>query len=118
MNIQEILRGLIDLVDDNKSDAKDSAAGGDGNPIVRADAGLTPVEVTITDNTEPDQTIMIPPGQASFEMLKKDSNLDNVYDERGIELEKDGSHQEVEGKKDELLDIQRLAGMPVINVSN
>lgn len=130
MNIQEIIRGLMDVIDQKADPSKDEPAESPVdkikakvqktvNPVAREDVGLIPVEVVVNDNTEPDQVVMIPPGQASFEMLKKDSDLDNVYDERGIEHEQGSiGKQQVSTKKDELLDIQRLAGMPVISITN
>ena len=91
MKAAEILRKLADLIDNQGGETAST-------PV----AGLEPVEVDHTDNTE--ATTMIPPLQAKLELLKKSVGVDNVYDEESC----DGQDT------DELETIKKHAGIPVI----
>jgi hypothetical protein len=97
MKAAEILRKLADLIDNQGGETAST-------PV----AGLEPVEVDHTDNTE--ASTMIPPLQAKLELLKKSVGIDNAYDEQGCGCGCDPC----ECGTDELETIKKHAGIPVI----
>ena len=100
MNISEILRGLLDLVDNNQSDDSEIAQVGDDS----TDGSGDPEEMAL----------MIPPLQQKIELLKKAVDVPNVYSdgECGCEGCQTGTECCADGEEDELSRIKKIAGVP------
>ena len=91
----DVLRDMADMLDQTV----------DKEPEQARAPGLTPVEVTHSDET--DSSVMIPPLQQKIELLKKAVDVDNHFD--------NDSNDE-----DELSRIKHLGGIPkaaVIQIS-
>lgn len=81
-----------------------------GNPVNAVDSlDAHPVEVEIepVDNTE--VVVMVPPLQASLELLKRATDVPNYYSSEEEQECRDGDYADEESE-DELGAIQRLAG--------
>jgi hypothetical protein len=89
MRVAEIIRSLIDLLDQVEQGQTGSSPGN----------RLSPVAVEKPEDCEGEK--MIPPLQAKLELLKKASGVDNIYDD-----DEEGS--------DELDAIKKLTGIDAV----
>ena len=116
MNIAEILRKLADVVDRAQNPAEPDEK-------IQNPAELEPVAISAASAGQPvatpdnqdagaDDDVMIPPLQLKTELLKKAVGVDSVYDEG--EPRADECH---DSEEDELSAIRRIAGVPVISIS-
>ena len=114
MRIQDLFRQMLDTLD-----GVEHTTGNPSNAVDSVDAGLVPVVANNTDASEAD--VMIPPLQAKLELLKRATDVPNVYDEMGDDecgcgqtpCGCGGSYPDYESEEDELDGIKRLAGVPV-----
>jgi hypothetical protein len=98
-------------------DGVEHTTGNPSNALDSVDAGLVPVVADNTDHAEAD--VMIPPLQAKLELLKRATDVPNIYND--MEPEHDcGCSGECEcddnadyAEEDEVSGIKRLAGVPV-----
>jgi hypothetical protein len=104
MKIQDLFRSMLDQMD-----GVEHTTGNPSNALDSVEGGLVPVVADNTDASE--QSTMIPPLQATLELLKKATGVDNAYGEEGGCGCQDGS-EDYADEVDELGDIQRLAGFP------
>lgn len=104
MKAAEILRKLADMIDTHSDDSSPE------NSVPHA--GLEPVEVDHTDNTE--TSTFVAPLQAKLELLKKATGVESHYDEQGCDCGCDPC----ECGPDELDVIKQNAGIPVVAVAD
>jgi hypothetical protein len=114
MKIQDLFRAMLDQMD-----GMEHTTGNPSNALDSVEGGLVPVVADNTDASE--QSTMIPPLQASLELLKKATGVDNAYDEKGgcgCEEQPCGCEggSEDYAEEDGLGDITRLAGIPAITI--
>jgi hypothetical protein len=98
-------------------DGVEHTTGNPSNALDSVDAGLVPVVANNADHSE--QGVMIPPLQAKLELLKRATDVPNVYD--GMDEEHDCGCQgpcecDDYAEEDQVSDIKRLAGVPVAAV--
>jgi hypothetical protein len=109
MKIQDILRGLLDTLDN-----VEHTTGNPSNALDSVEGGLVPVVADNTDNTE--SGVMVPPLQAALELQKREAGIDSFYDEEGgcgCDQPCDcASTEDYADEAGELSDITRLAGFP------
>jgi hypothetical protein len=114
MKIQDLFRSMLDQMD-----GMEHTTGNPSNALDSVEAGLVPVVADNTDASE--QSTMIPPLQASLELLKKATGVDNAYDEEGgcgceeAPCGCEGGSEDY-AEEDGLGDITRLAGIPAITI--
>jgi hypothetical protein len=107
MKIQDVLRNLIDTLDNTEH-----TTGNPSNALDSVEGGLVQVAADNTDNTE--SGVMVPPLQAALELQKRDAGVDSFYDEEGCGCDQpcECSSEDYADETDELSDITRLAGFP------
>jgi hypothetical protein len=107
MKIQDVLRNLIDTLDNTEH-----TTGNPSNALDSVEGGLVQVAHDNTDNTE--SGVMVPPLQAALELQKRDAGVDSFYDEEGCGCDQpcECSSEDYADETDELSDITRLAGFP------
>jgi hypothetical protein len=115
MKIQDILRGLLDTLDN-----VEHTTGNPSNALDSVEGGLVPVVHDNTDNTEAE--VMVPPLQAALELQKREAGIDSFYDEEGgcgcdQPCDCDSNSEDYADEGGELSDITRLAGTPIIAVT-
>jgi hypothetical protein len=98
MNIKDLLSNLDNI--------EAHTTGNPSNSLDSIDAGLVDVEVEPVESGE--VIVMVPPLQASLELLKRATDIDNFY---SSEEERKSCENDYE-EEDELGKIQRLAGVP------
>jgi hypothetical protein len=107
MNISQILRGLLDVIERNQAEDIE---------IDQVNKELTPVHVDNTDNT--DDATMVPPLQQNLELLKRAVDVPNFFtdeEEQGCgDDESDTTDIELDDMPadDELVRIKQIAGVP------
>lgn len=113
MKIQDLFRAMLDQMD-----GVEHTTGNPSNALDSVEGGLVPVVADNTDTSE--QSTMIPPLQASLELLKKATGVGNAYDGDsgcGCEQPCDCATASADyAEEDDLDDITRLAGIPAITI--
>jgi uncharacterized protein YeaO (DUF488 family) len=106
MRASEILQKLVNVIDaaETQSAAEPAAEPGKLKRV--------PVSLKAEPHDEPELDIMVPPLQQKIELLKKATGVPSAYD-HFTDAESDDLGCE---QADELADIRKMAGMPVIAV--
>lgn len=119
MRVAELLRSLLDVVDNAETIAAVPQARNDVQNFA------APEEVTVANNVEDPEDLFLPPLQMKMELLKKAVGVENVYDD-GTDAEREQQQETFVGDVDsqsettferELSQIKKAAGLNPVVVS-
>jgi hypothetical protein len=118
MKVAELLRSLLDVVDNAETIAAVPQARNDVQNFA------APEEVTVSNNVEDPEDLFLPPLQMKMELLKKAVGVENVYDD-GTDAEReqqetfvgDADSQSETTFERELSQIKKAAGLNPVVVS-